>query len=156
MLNCFLKCLASALDGCREARIVITLSEFEEAGNVKPTPQYHKWPVFGSIIMAFTLVDSQKVTITPKFVDKKGNPARVDGKPEWLVDNPNVLALTPADDGLSCVVAAVGPLGTAKVSLKADADLGEGVKEIGGFLDVEVVGGEAVSVELTPGEVSEQ
>jgi hypothetical protein len=96
------------------------------------------------------------VTLGVAFVDKKGNPAKVDGVPQWLVDNPNVLALTPATDGMSCTVAAVGPLGTATVSLKADADLGIGVIDVVGAFEVEVTGGQATAVTITPGAPSEQ
>ena len=44
---------------------------------------------------------------------------------------------------MSATVTAVGPLGIGQVLLKADADLGEGVKEITGLLDVEVIASEA-------------
>ncbi len=106
--------------------------------------------------MAFTLTDSQQVPVSVAITDKKGNPAKVDGVPVWQVDNPNVLALTPAADGMSCLVAAVGPLGTAKVSMTADADLGAGITEIIGVLDIEVTGGTATTVVLTPGTPTDQ
>lgn len=106
--------------------------------------------------MGLQITDSQQFDVTPQFVDKKGNPAKVDGVPEWSTDNTELLALTPAADGMSCTVAAVGPLGAAKVSLKADADLGAGIVDIFGVLDVEVTGGQATSVVLTPGAVTEQ
>lgn len=101
--------------------------------------------------MAFTLKDTQRVQLSVKFVDKVGNPAKVDGIPEWSVDNPNVAKLEPAADGLSCMVSAVGPLGTAKVTLKADADLGAGVSEIAGTFDLEVVASAASIVTIEAG-----
>lgn len=128
----------------------------EQSGPVAPTPQFRGWPIQGELLMAFTLTDSQQVTITVQITDKKGNPAKVDGPPVWLVDNPNVLALTPAADGMSCLVAAVGPLGTGKVSMTADADLGAGITEIVGVLDGEVTAGTATNVVLTPGAPTEQ
>jgi hypothetical protein len=106
--------------------------------------------------VAFQLTDSQDVVVTPKFTSKKGNPARVDGVPEWLVDNSELLALTPAADGLSCSVSAVGPLGTATVTMKADADLGSGVVDVLGTLEIEVTGGGATTVSLEPGTPTEQ
>jgi len=106
--------------------------------------------------MAFQLIDSQSVSLSVKVVDKKGNDAKVDGVPEWLVDNTEVLALTPAADGLTCVAAAVGPLGTATVTFKADADLGAGVTPLLGTLEVQVVGGQAVTVTVVPGTPTEQ
>jgi hypothetical protein len=106
--------------------------------------------------MAFQLPDSQQVRLSLAFVDKKGNPAPVDGKPEWQVDNPNVLALVPSDDGLSCLVQAMGPLGPATVSVKADADMGEGVQPIAGLFEVMVTAGPAASVVITAGTPEEQ
>lgn len=130
----------------------------EQDTPARPTPQYRTpWPsIKGELLAMFTLTDTQQVSLSVVFTDKKGQPAKVDGVPEWLVDNPNVLALKPATDGLSCVVSAVGPLGTATVSLKADADLGTGVTSITGSFGVEVTGGAATGVTITPGTPTEQ
>ena len=101
--------------------------------------------------MALILTDVQKVTLSVSFVDAKGNPATVDGAPVWSVSDANVLSVTAAADGLSADVLTVGPLGTAQVSVTADADLGEGVKSLVGTLDVQVVGSEAVAIAITAG-----
>lgn len=63
---------------------------------------------------------------------------------------------TPATDGLSAEVAAVGPLGTAKVSVTADADLGSGTKAIFGELDITVTQGEAVGFTIALSDPVEQ
>lgn len=102
------------------------------------------------------LTATQNCTLSVAITDKKGNPAPVEGTPTWGVDNPNLLAITPAADGLSAVVSAVGPLGTALVSLQADADLGEGVTPIVGTLEVEIGAGSATVIEIQPGEPEEQ
>ncbi len=101
--------------------------------------------------MSFVLIDSQKVAIaiTPK--DKAGQPAKVDGAPVWLTSNSEVLTVETAADGLSAVVTAVGPLGTATISVSADADLGEGSTPLSGSIDIEVQGGAAVTLDLQPG-----
>lgn len=93
----------------------------------------------------FQMTDSQQTTCTFVATDRKGNPAPVE-TPEWMVDNPNLLALAPSPDGLSCVVSAVGPLGTARLTFRADADMGSGVSQISGTLDIEVVAGQATTV----------
>ena len=90
-----------------------------------------------------TLTDIQKCALTVAFQTAAGNPAKVDGVPEWSVSDGALLALEVAEDGMSATVTAVGPLGIGQVLLKADADLGEGVKEITGLLDVEVIASEA-------------
>ncbi len=102
--------------------------------------------------MLVTLTDVQKVAATIAVLDAKGNPAAIDGVPVWAAGDPAILAVTPAADGLSAVIAAVGPLtaGT-QVTVTADADVGEGVKPIVGILDVAVVASEAVSVNVTAG-----
>lgn len=146
-------------EGCgdKTPRVVFRLGLVsEQSGPVAPTPQYRQWPLFGEVLMAFQLTASQYVDVAVAFVDKKGNPAKVDGTPAWAVDNPNVAALQPAVDGLSCKVLAAGPLGTAKVSVTADADLGAGVVPVAGVLDVDIVAGQATLVTLTPGTPQEQ
>ncbi len=82
------------------------------------------------------------------FKDKDGFDAKVEGAPKWGSNDPSVLEVTQSEDGLSCVVKALKP-GSAKVSVVADADLGEGVKEIVGEADVVVLSGEAVEVDLS-------
>ena len=102
-------------------------------------------------IIMFTLKDDENVPVSIKPVDAKGNAARVDGKPEWSSNDTAIATVTASDDGLSAVVGGGTKLGTARITVKVDADLGPGVREIIGVLDVEVVGGEAVSVTVTPG-----
>jgi len=92
--------------------------------------------------------DLQKfgVSITP--VDAKGNKATVDGVPAWNSSDPALLTVTPSADGLSATVTAVGPTGTAQVSVTADADLGPGVATISGTLDVQIEASAAVSLTI--------
>ena len=90
-----------------------------------------------------TLTDIQKCALTVAFQTAAGNPAKVDGAPQWSVSDEALLELQVAEDGMSATVTAKGPLGIGQVLLKADADLGEGVKEITGLLDVEVIASEA-------------
>lgn len=103
--------------------------------------------------MSLVLLDSQKVALSVQPIDAAGNPAKIDGVPAWSVvgANPEILALEVAGDGLSCEVLTAGQLGTAQVMVSADADLGEGVKTISGVLDIEVQGGEAVSLNVSAG-----
>src|SRR5262245_32037582 len=95
-----------------------------------------------------TLTSTQKADLSVTFLDAKGNPAQVDGVPTWMTDNTDVLALTPAADGMSCEVAAVGPIGNATAQVAADADLGAGVVAIFGTIDVQVTAGQASRVEI--------
>lgn len=102
------------------------------------------------------ITDSQNVTLTIKPVDKKGNPAPVDGVPVWATSDDTKATVAPAVDGLSAVVSAVGPLGAVQISVSADADLGTGVKSITGLLDIEVIAGEAAALAIEAGAPVEQ
>jgi hypothetical protein len=113
----------------------------------------------GQIIEGVTQVnlrDDQKVTLTIKPVDKKGNPALLDGAPVWATSNSELATVTEAPDGLSAEVVAVGPLGTVTISVTADADLGSGVTPLAGSLDITVVSGAAETIEISAGDPSDQ
>lgn len=110
----------------------------------------------GRVILMFSLGSSQQVRVTAEFRDRRGNPAAVDGVPEWMTDNSEVLNLVPVADGRSCLIKAVGPLGTARVTLTADADTGAGTTPVVGTLEVTVTAGSATVITLQPGEPEEQ
>jgi hypothetical protein len=114
----------------------------------------HRYGVIGDLTMIILLA-TQEVDLAIQPKDKKGNPAQIDGVPVWSSSNVDVVALTPAADGLSCVAKA-GLIGTAQVSVTADADLGAGVKPITGLLDVNVAAGEAYSMGVITGTPREQ
>ena len=101
--------------------------------------------------MSVVLKDNQRVAVAVSPVDARGNPAPVDGVPVWAVVGPAILTLETAADGLSCVATTTGELGVTQLTVTADADLGEGVVAITGLLDVEVVAGAAVALNVTAG-----
>lgn len=70
--------------------------------------------------------------------------------------NSEVLALAPGGDGNTCVVAAVGPLGVASVTVRCDALIGDGIETLTGRLDIEVGAGQATVVKITAGVPTEQ
>lgn len=90
------------------------------------------------------LPTDKTATASATFQDAKGNPAQVQGNPTWATDKPDVLDVVDNGDG-TATVTPVGPLGTAQVTCTADADLGDGVKELVLLGDVEVIAGEAVA-----------
>lgn len=143
---------------CRpRGRILWVLGPFGiSPGGVAKTPHRRRWPLTGDIDMALTMNTIQQCVLTIKPVDAKGHPAPVDGIPVWLSDNTDVLSLTPADDGLTCVAAAVGIPGTAKVQVSCDADLGAGVTLLVGTLDVSVTAAPATTIVIDPGPPTDQ
>lgn len=106
--------------------------------------------------MIVILPDTHQFPVSISIVDAKGNPAQVEGVPVWASSDESVALVVPASDGLSAVVAAVGPLGTCQITVTADADLGEGVTNISGLLDVTVVASAAVGITLNPGPTEPQ
>lgn len=144
---------------CRlnQLRLIVTVHRVSEVSRVvKKTHEFKRWPLLGETLLNFQMSDSQEVPLSITPVDKKKNPAKIDGVPEWSTDNSELLALKPSADGLSCLVSAVGPLGTAKVSVKADAKIGEGEEHLFGVIDIEVTAGQATSMEITAGTATEQ
>ena len=106
--------------------------------------------------MAFEMTNTQQVELKIEPKNRLGKPAQLDGAPAWATDNSDVIALTPAADGLSCVVAAAGVVGTATVQVTADADLSDGVRPIIGTIEVNITAGEAQTIEIVPGPATEQ
>ena len=101
--------------------------------------------------MLIVLTDMQKDLLSIQPRDAAENPAPVDGVPTWTVSDETILSLAVAPDGLSAVVTAVGPLGTAQVTVSADADMGEGITTISGVIDIQVVASQAVSLSVVAG-----
>lgn len=97
------------------------------------------------------LTDLQKAALGVAFLDAMGNPAAVEGPPVWASSDETLVTVTAAEDGLSAVATTVGPLGSCQVSVVADADLGAGVENITGTLDVTVVADKATSVAISTG-----
>jgi hypothetical protein len=129
----------------RRPHIIITVREPHSRLSIK-----------GGNKMGIVLTDTQFVELGPiQAVDARGNPARIDGAPAWSVSAPELISLTVSADGLSATAAAAGPLGSAQIIVKADADLGEGVTEITGTLDVEVIAGQAVGIRIPAGQPAE-
>jgi hypothetical protein len=105
--------------------------------------------------MALVLVDTQKVGVTIQPVDARGNPAPVENV-VWATSNEAIAALDVAEGGLSAVVKAVGALGSVQVTVTADAKIGEGEVLVQGVLDIEVIAGQAVTVQIVAGTPEEQ
>jgi hypothetical protein len=101
--------------------------------------------------MVYKLPDDKKVDVKVSYVDAKGNAASVDGPVEWASSDAAIVSVTVStDDPSQATVAGVGPVGQAQVTVTADADLGEGVRQIVTTMDVEIIAGEAVAGTISP------
>lgn len=104
----------------------------------------------GKSPMSYTLPVGMQVHVQVSYVDAKGNPATVDGDTEWSSSDQGITTVTvdPSDSTKATIVSV--DLGQSQITCRADSDLTEGTDEIMGTLDVEVVAGKAVSVQITP------
>lgn len=110
----------------------------------------------GLLPMALTITATQKFTAAVSFVDAKGNPALVEGAPVFAASDPAILTVVATADPNTVEVLAVGPVGAAQLTVTADADLGAGVVNVTGLLDVQVIAGQAVGVTIAAGVPVEQ
>jgi hypothetical protein len=110
--------------------------------------------VKGDDHMAVTLTSTQEFDIQIIPQDAHNNPAPVENV-VWECSNAHVARLVAIDD-LNQTVQAVGPAGTAQITVHCDAQIGEGVIELVGTLDVEVLPGQAVTLVVSSGPVREQ
>jgi len=149
-------------------RVIFDIRVGEQSGGpIAKTPNFKgPTPKKGYLVMLQTITDSQWVAAKPRFIDKKKNPAPVQN-PVWSTDNTEVVALevgtvnddgtfTPDESGPHCKISAVGPLGTANITLKGDADPGDGEVDLFGTATVQVTAGQATSIELELTEPKEQ
>jgi hypothetical protein len=97
---------------------------------------------------------SDQLPVSIAIKDKFGNTASVEGAPAWALTDAALGTLNVAEGGMSAVFTPAGTVGVLKVQVSADADLGEGVKTILGELEIELLAGEAVSVEVSAGEAT--
>ena len=105
--------------------------------------------------MELVITDSQQFRVEIQPVDKAGNPGTLATVPVWSASDPTLLTVAPAADGMSAVVSATGKLGAAQVDVTAEGDPTSGANTITGTVDVQVVGGKAVSLRLTVGTAAE-
>ncbi|MFM7013145.1 MAG: hypothetical protein ACKO0Z_28075 [Betaproteobacteria bacterium] len=97
----------------------------------------------GTIVQAGS--GSKVISVVAK--DAYGNVAKLDGALQWENTNPEVAAMTVAEDGMSAVIDFSDLAGTTQINFKGDADMGEGVIEVTGLVDFEVLPGNATVLE---------
>lgn len=90
--------------------------------------------------MVQQLTNTQKVRVRLKpFTNRLGGEAAIDGKPEWHTDNSDLVALTPDEDGMACLIQTVGPPGACLVEATADVDLGDGFEPLTFTGEIDVI-----------------
>jgi hypothetical protein len=84
--------------------------------------------------MADINTDQRYDSVTLSITNAAGGAATVDGVPVWASSDETVITVTAGDDGMTAVIDTVAP-GTARVTVTADADLGNGVQELTGVTE---------------------
>lgn len=141
--------IAEALGGINNelAQLNSTAIEIIKALNPPEAARIRFFVVDGDKLQPIGGSMFQKVTEPKKFAikvtDRFGNDAKVDGAPAWAATDESLADIAVSEDGLSAVVTPKGPLGAFKLQVKADADLGEGVKELLGEVEIELAAGDA-------------
>jgi hypothetical protein len=101
--------------------------------------------------MAYNLPVAKQVYVQVAYVDAGGNPATIDGDVSWSSSDDTIAAVTvDSSDTTKALVRSGTKLGQAQVTATADADLGDGMREILTPMDVAVVAGEAVAGTISP------
>lgn len=101
------------------------------------------------------LKTDEQCSLSIQPVDIKGKRAELDGVPEWASSDPAIVKVVASADGLSADLIAQD-IGSAQVSVTADADTGPGRTTITGTLDVQVQGGQAVGFLIVTGAITKQ
>lgn len=101
--------------------------------------------------MDLVLNNEQKCLLTINPLTAGGNPAPVDGAPQWATADATIATVEPAADGLTCTVRSGDVAGTTTVTVTADADLGDGTQTLSEVVNVIVVQAQASTLGVTAG-----
>ncbi|KYK50052.1 hypothetical protein A1D31_22330 [Bradyrhizobium liaoningense] len=129
---------------------IMEVGEELQRGSSFITVQFDQFSIKAKGDIMYNLPADHTVTMQVSYVDGAGNPATVDGEVEWFTANPEIADIeVDVDDGTICkVIPKV--VGRTQVSAKADADLGEGTRELLTVCDIMIVAGEAVAGSIQP------
>jgi hypothetical protein len=99
----------------------------------------------------YTLPVDKLVNMQVAYVDVGGNPATVDGAVSWQSSDDDIVTVAvDSGDSTICRVTPVGATGQVQVTATADADLGQGVRQLITVCDITIVAGEAVAGTIEP------
>ena len=106
--------------------------------------------------MSLILTDSQKVVLAVKPVSLAGNVAAVENVSWSSSDETIVTVVVSASSNLDAEVITTGKVGVAQIRFGCDAKVGEGEVPLLATLDVEVVSGQAVNVQINASSPTEK
>lgn len=99
----------------------------------------------------YTLPVDHAIRMQISYTDASGNRAEIDGDVTWQSSDEAVIKLQlDTDDTTICAATPGGTVGQAQITATADADLGQGTRELITTCDIQVVAGEAVAGSIQP------
>lgn len=120
----------------------------------QPTPQSEGRPPATESEITVQLTADQQVELSITGSDKYGNPVDVTGDVAWWSSDDAVVAVfRNIDDNSKAIAVAVGPVGTAAVTVSNDFDQ-DGTGDFQGSIAIDVVAGEIHEILVTQGEVT--
>lgn len=97
------------------------------------------------------ITNEEKIHIKLAPKTKAGNPANIDGKAEYVVTEGDA-TVEPDEDGLGATLISGPTAGVSKITISADADVGEGVTTIEEEVSLNVIFPMATSLGMEVGE----
>jgi len=121
----------------------------------EPTPGPSGAPATGNEEITVQLTADQQVELSISGEDKYDNPVDITGDIVWSSSDEAIVVVQAAEDGQSATAVAVGPVGTAAVTVSNDVDQ-DGTGDFQGSLAIDVVAGDIAEIVITEGEVTDK
>jgi hypothetical protein len=119
------------------------------AKTTDPTPGPPGQPPTGNEDLTMQLTADQQVALTITGEDRYGNPVDITGNVVWRSSDETIVAVVAATND-SATAVAVGPAGTAAVTVTNDVD-NDGTGDFMGSLAIDVVAGTMAEIAVTAG-----
>ena len=119
----------------------------------EPTPGEPGTPATGNEEITVQLTADQQVELSISGEDAYDNPVDVTGDVVWTSSDESIVVVEATDpsDNTKATAKAVGPAGTAAVTVSNDVDQ-DGTGDFQGSIAIDVVAGDIAEVVITPGE----
>lgn len=118
----------------------------------EPTPGPSGTPATGTEEITMQLTADQQVDLSISGEDRYGNEVDISGDVTWESSDPAIVVVEADDnDNTKAYAKAVGPAGTAAVTVTNDVDR-DGTGDFMGSLAIDVVAGDIAEIEVAAGE----
>jgi hypothetical protein len=107
-------------------------------------------PATGNEDITVQLTADQQVDLSITGQDRYGNPVDISGDTAWLSSDESIISVTPGADSSHATAVAVGPTGTASVTVTNDVNQ-DGTGDFQGSLAIDVVAGDIAEIEVQAG-----